>query len=68
MNKLGVNTHCFTGISIINTKRTELKKTSERMTMEVLITFPLHEFDIDLSKLEEFMLIIYQPLSRNDDR
>lgn len=35
--------------------------------MEVLITFPLHE-DIDLTILEEFMLIIYQPKNISDDR
>jgi len=45
-----------------------MRKTSETMMMEVLVTFPLHEFDIDLSILEEFMLIIYQPRNANDDR
>jgi len=63
-----MNNHSLLGKSKTSTNRVGLKKTSETMTMEVLITFPLDEFDIDLSILEEFMLIIYQPLTINDDR
>ena len=43
-------------------------KDSSATMMEVLITFPLRSFDIDLDILEEFMLIIYRPLSFTDDR
>jgi len=58
------NSNNSNGNNIINRR---MKKTSDTM-MEVLITFPLRCFDIDLTILEEFMLIIYQPTNINDDR
>lgn len=38
------------------------------MMMEVLITFPLQEENIDLQYLDEIMLLIYQPRNIYDDR